>query len=207
MSDLAPALDAELKTLTPTIFGAVAIDLPGRQVNLLDGAGQLSFGGRSFFGRDATYGTLAAIDSLSEGLGDEAPAIRVTLFPASDAAAADLAGPTMQGAPVLLWVGAVNRTTGLAIADPLLLFVGDLDVPSLKSGANERSLELEVVSVFERFMAPDEGARLVPAYHKQFWPGELGLDFVTGVEEPVYWGMEPPAGSVVSGGSFRERWQ
>ena len=190
MAQLTVAFDAALAGSSPTVFGAVAIALPGGNVNLLDGAGVLSFGGRTYVGRDATYGTLAAIENLTDGTGDEAPALSITLLPASDAAAASLAAPTMQGSQVLIHIGAVDPATGAVIPDPQLLFIGELDVPKIVLKANARELEYEVVSVFERFFQDDEGARLAPGYHKSIWPGELGLDDVTGVARTYFWGVE-----------------
>lgn len=202
MTQLSTAMDAALRAPAPLIFGAVSIALPGGDVNLLDGSAVLAFGGKTYVGRDATYGTLASIESLSDGMGDQAPALSITLLPAGDAAAADLAAPTMQGSLVAIYLGAVDPVTGQVIPDPQLLFIGELDVPTLKSGPNERSLEYEVVSAFERFFEDDEGARLSPGFHKSVWPGELGLDAVTGVRETVYWGVAgTPAGISYGGGA------
>lgn len=190
MTDLTLAFDAELKKPAPTIFGAIAIDLPGYALNLLDGSGVLTFAGRTFTGRDAIFGTLSTVEEISDGFGDTAPAVSITLLPASDAAAASLAGPTMQGSPVYFYVGAVNVATGLVIPDPHLLAVMELDVPTLHKEANSRSLEYECVSVFERLFETDEGARLAPGFHKSIWPGELALDEITGVTQTYYWGVE-----------------
>lgn len=201
MSELTPALEAELRTDSPTIFGAVAIDLPEYQVNLLDGAGVLTFGGRTYLGEDVAFGVLSDIENLTDGVGDQAPAIGITLLPSSDASAAVLSGPTMQGSPVTVMLGAVNPITGVVIPDPHLLFIGELDVSTIQSGEQGRRLELEVVSVFERLFEDDESARLSPGFHKSIFPGELGLDFVTGVAEPVYWGMAGPNSGIVTGGS------
>ncbi|MDO9489036.1 MAG: hypothetical protein Q7J32_11725 [Sphingomonadaceae bacterium] len=213
MSSLTPQMDAALAAASPTWFGAVRIDLPGYTLRLLDGAGFAAFadgseGGGTYLGRDPVYGVLAAIDEISDGIGDEAPALGLTLHPASDAAAADLASPAMQGSPVSIFVGAIDRATGLVVPDPELLFVGELDVPTLRSGRGTRSLELELVSTFERFFADDEGARLSDGFHRSVWPGEDGLAFVTGVEKTVYWGMDAPPQAVVAGsagGSFAAR--
>lgn len=208
MSSLSPQLDAALSAASPLWFGAVRIDLPGTILRLLDGAGFATFDGGTYLGRDPVYGVLAAIDEISDGIGDEAPAIGLTLHPASDAAAADLASPAMQGSPVSIFVGAIDRATGLVVPDPELLFVGILDVPTLRSGRHRRSLEIEVVSTFERFFADDEGARLADGFHQSLWPGEQGLGFVTGVEKTVYWGMDAPPQAVVTGsagGGFANR--
>lgn len=208
MSSLTPQMDAALAAASPTWFGAVRIDLPDHTLRLLDGAGFAVFDGGTYVGRDPVYGVLAAIDEISDGVGDEAPAIGLSLHPASDAAAADLASPAMQGSKVSIFVGAIDRASGLVVPDPELLFVGELDVPTLRSTRNGRSLELEVVSTFERFFADDEGARLADGFHRSVWPGEQGLAFVTGVEKTVYWGMDAPPQAVVTGaagGSFASR--
>ena len=202
MTGLTPALDAALAAPAPLVFGAVEIALPGYDLRLLDGAGSVTFGGKTFRGRDPIYGVLAAIEDIGDGVSDEAPAVGLTLLPASDAAAADLAAPTMQGSPVAIWLGAVDRTTGAVIPEPYLLFLGELDVPTLKSGRNSRSLEYEMVSVAERFFDDDEGARLADGFHKSVWPGENGFAFVTGVTETVYWGMDAPPSPIVAGGGL-----
>lgn len=196
---LSPAMDAALQDVAPLICGLVEIDLPGYPLRLLDGSGTVAYGGKTFVGRDPTYGVLAAIDEISDGAGDEAPALRITLHPSSNASAAALAAPTMQGCRVSVSLAALDRMTGQVIGEPELLFLGELDVPTLKSGPNSRTLEYEVVSVFERLFDNDEGARLSSAFHKSIWPGERGFDFVTGVEDDVYWGVEGPPSAVTYG--------
>jgi hypothetical protein len=202
MSELTPQLDAALSDRSPTIFGSVSIDLPDHQLNLLDGSARLTFGGRTYAGRDATYGTLAAISSLTDGMGSEAPRLSLTLLPASDAAAADLAAPGHQGSVVMIHMGAVVRFTGQVVPDPHLIFIGELDVPTITAGDNGRELEYEVASIFERFFSDDEGARLSTGFHQSVWPGELGFDFQTGVPQGVYWGVESPPRPVKRIGTF-----
>jgi hypothetical protein len=209
MTALTPALDAALRADAPVVFGAVAIDLPGYAVNLLDGAGQLAFGGRTFVGEDATFGVLAAVEPMSDGAGDSAPAIGMTLLPVDGASAAALAAPDMQGSPVTVWLGAVDRATGLPVPEPHLVFLGELDVPTLQAGAGKRSIDYSVVSVFERLFEDDASARLSAGFHRSIFPGEAGLDFVTGVDKPVYWGVAGDPQNVffggVGGGSVGQR--
>jgi len=194
MSLLSPALDTALSGWTPTIFGAVEIVLPNHTLRLLTGSGVISFSGKTFTGEDATYGVIESIDPLTDGGGDEAPSLVLTLIPKSDAAAADLASAQMQGSQVSFWLGAVDPATGLVIGDPLLIFLGVLDVPKLKAGANSRLLDLEITSVFEQFFFNDDGARLNDTFHQYVWPGEAGFAFATGVTHQVYWGTDSPAG-------------
>lgn len=203
---LAPAMDAALQGVAPTLVGLVEITLPDYDLRLLaPGTGVIGWGGKTFTGNDPNFGVLAAVGEISDGTGDEAPAISLTFMPPTDAAAGVLAAPTMQGSPVKVWLAAVDRASGLVYADPELLFIGELDVPTITAGKEGRTLEYEVVSVFERLFDQDEGARLVGGFHKSIWPGELGFDFVTGVEDKLFWGVESPKGAVsYSGGSTRE---
>lgn len=200
MTALTPQLDAALSADRPLIYGAVEIALPGYTLRLLDGSGTVLHGADTFTGSDPTFGVLAAIDAIEDGVGDEAPALNITLQPATDAAAADLSDPAMQGSRVRLWLGAITRTTGATIVDPFLLFDGELDVPTLKVGLRDRSLEYECVSGFERFFGDDEGMRLSDSFHKSIWATETGLANMSGIIKTVYWGTKdaPPSVTVTS---------
>jgi hypothetical protein len=189
MTVLAPALDAELSKDRATIFGAVGIDFAAKSVRLLDGSAVISFGGEKFRGDDPDYGSLQSIDDFTDGAGDEAPGFSFTLLPPSAEAALAMSLPGDQGARVRLWLGARDDYTGHVIAAPLLLSDAEIDVATLEIGPGEHSVSFDVVGGMERFFQSEEGMTLSPTSHKEYWPDELGLDFVTGVTEPVYWGM------------------
>jgi hypothetical protein len=201
MTVLSPALDQAFAGRSPTVFGTVLIELPNANVALLSGAGQIGIGDIHYVGRDATYGVLGTIENIADGMGDNAPAVVMTLLPSSDAAAADLASPLYQGCDVTISIGAQDPVTGAVIGTHVLM-LGEIDVPTLRDGPNGRSLDIEVVSVFERFFTDDEGIRLSPDWHKSVWPGETGLDDVTGVSSPIYWGVEGPNRSIYLGGGI-----
>jgi hypothetical protein len=199
MSEFTPEMEAALAAPTATVFGAVEILLPGYAIRLLDGAGQVTFGGHVFTGIDPTFGAIQSMDVINDGTGDEAPAVSLTLIPSGDAAAATLASATMQGSQVSLWIGAVDAVSGLVIPDPMLVFLGALDVPVITSSSEGRTLEFSVVSAFEKFFADDEGVRLSDTFHQSIWPGETGLAGVTGVDKKIYWGVQAPASSISYG--------
>ena len=192
MTALTSALDTALQADSPLMFGAVEILLPSYSLRLLDGAGFATLFGNSFVGRDATYGTLGSVEAFSDGLDNTAPAVRITLNPPTNAAMATLAAPGTQGGQVSIWIGAIDRATGLVIPDPYLMFIGQLDVPTVQIGANKRSLQYDVVSAFERFFDQDEGVRLNGPWHASIWPGELGLQYVVDVQQSLPWGSDSP---------------
>lgn len=206
--DTTPALDAALSAPQVTFFICGKLELPGTTVRLLDGAGQVTWSEGTFVGSDPVYGSVAAIGAPGDGQEDQAPQLNITLNPPSDTAAVTLATPQMQGSRIRLWLGAI--VNGAVVADPYLLFDGQLDQPILEIDAGTRTLEYECVSSFERLFREDEGIRLSDANHKEVWPGETGLQDVSGITKQVLWGPgDRPDGFAMGGGgpgggSFRE---
>ena len=196
MAELNPALAAALRGDRPLLFGAVEIALPGYTLRLLDGSGQLMIGGQKFVGRDETYGVLDTIKGLGDSKGDQAPALTLGLIPASDSALGTLLDPAVKGSPVTVMMGVIDIATGLVVPSPYVLFAGELDVPTVTWDANDRRVDYSVTSVAERLFATEEGRRLSDSFHQKVWPGELGLAFVTGVEDTVPWGQALDTGAV-----------
>lgn len=195
------ALQAALDQQNIWLFGAIRIDMGGiggrvGPLCLLDGAGRLVINGETYVGADDFFGAIDSIDVISEADGEEAPEIRLSLLPPSTSAAAQLASPLMQGREVRIMVGAVDPMTGLTIGQPEIKFLGEIDVPTLSSRLGERSLEFTIVSVFERLFEVEDGVRAQDGWHQSIWPGEKGLEYMTGTDKNLYWGAQSP---VVSG--------
>ena len=190
MSELSPGLAAALEQDRVLLVGAIEMVLPSHTVRLLDGSGQVMIGGHLYSGRDAAWGVVDSVKGITESTGDTAPAITLGMIPASDTALADMLDPALQGSAVTVMLCAVSPITGTVLGDPYVLFLGELDVPTLKGGERDRRVEIKVTSVAERFFALEEGRRLSSSFHQSVWPGELGMDFVTGVEVTIPWGQK-----------------
>src|SRR3546814_9722195 len=77
-------------------------------------------------------------------------------------------------------------------------------VPSLTIGeGGQRSLSYTAVSVFERLFETDEGARAQDAWHQSIWPGEKGLEFMTGTDKNLYFGGKRPKGQLTARSNAR----
>ncbi len=185
------------------MFGAVEILLPGNTIRLLDGAGRLTIAGGVYVGRDDVFGVLGGISDYSDGTDAEAPNITLTMLPPSNAAMAMLAAPAAQGSRVTVLVGAVDQRTGLVI-DTSTVFIGEIDMPTQKITQNGRTLELSVVSVWDRFFDADDGARLNNGFHQSIWPGELGFEFAPVVQVSEPWGNDGPRPSLITDVKTRE---
>ena len=188
-ADMETALAAD----APLCFIAVQFQLPGYDLNLADGpSANISFGGNSFVSPDPTYGTLGPIDQVGDGSQSQAPHLKIQILCPSNAAATTLAAAANQGCPVYIWMGCVNRSTGLVVDSPDLWFAGEIDVGALHVGLNASYVEMDVASVFERFFDVDEGIGLSDASHQSYWPGELGMQFVTSITSQLPWGAKYP---------------
>lgn len=192
-----PILESALSQPIFGMFIAVRLDLTdaaiGRVVRLLDGAAEIAFGGETYTGIDADFGTIDTVESISDGGNEEAPELVLSLLPNNATTASMLADFTMQGCEVRVYVGAYDLTTGLTIGTPELKFLGQVDVPTLTLEKGVRRVELSIVSIFERFFENDDAVRASDGFHQSVWPGELGLEYMSGTDKNLYWGAKPPA--------------
>jgi hypothetical protein len=187
------------ETQITTIVGLVEIELPSRTLRLCDG-GFVYKGGDKFTSADEEFGAIESVDTLSEGMGDEAPAGRFTFLPASTAAAATISQPSFQNSPIRVWQAEVNEATGTIVGTPELLLDALLDTTELSVSRGKRALDIGYISTSERLFSINEGNVLSPRFHKSIWPGETGLDNATGVSLGVAWGVSaPPRGYNYSG--------
>lgn len=185
---MTPALTAALAQPVVLLTGLIKIVLPSHTILLCDGSGVVTWGSDTFTGIDPVFGTIGEVESLTEQMGDSIPGIEMTMLPPSTSAAVTLATAAMQGAPVNLWLAAVDRATGAVVPDPELLFAGELDTATLQLDRGSREVRFSISSVWERLFEPNEGATLSSSFHKSIWPGELGFDNMTGTVIRKLWG-------------------
>lgn len=181
-----------------TLAWLVKLELPEATLRLTDG-GQAIWGADTFRSEDDEFGTLGEAETPEEVIGDEAPAVTVTILPRSAAAAATLSTPEYQGAPFKVWLARIDRTTGEVDGAPELAADMELDTTRLVAARGTRRLEMGLVSAAERLFSINEGAVLSTRFHQSVWPGEQGFDNATGAPYSKAWGVAgPPRGS--SGG-------
>lgn len=197
------ALQSALSGNIINLFGAIRIDMAGigdrtTPLCLLDGAGYLVIDGEAYTGADDLFGAIDSIDEITEQDGDEAPSFTLSLNIPEASGAAALASPAMQGREVRVMVGAFDPQTGEVVGSPEVLFLGEIDVPTLKIGESGRTLELEIISTFELLFEVNDAVRAQDAWHQSVWPGEKGLAFMDATDKNLYWGGKPPSSSSTS---------
>ena len=193
----APYLADQFGGPSVLVFVAVEIELDVGYLRLLDGSGEVTFLGRTFTGLDPMYGVLANLEKISDGFGDSAPSLNITINPPTADAAAILASEDMQGKSVAIWLGVLTPGAGV-VQPPLLVFSGQVDQGVLSVGVGSRSLALNCVSIWEIMFDDNQGTRLTNAFHQSAWPGELGFEFVTAIDRQLPWGADTPRPQVVA---------
>jgi hypothetical protein len=187
------------------IAGLLKLELPGGDVRLCDG-GTLVFNGETYRSKHSVMGTIAAIESVNEGVGDMAPAGTITFVPAPDAAVEDICSADMQGARLRVWIAEIDDDTGAIIGTPRQEQDSVIDVPRLVIGMNKREVEMDFASSLERMFIVNRGNGLSGEFHRRIYPGERGLDNMTGVTYQFAWGVaSAPRGAASTIGTMLQK--
>lgn len=194
-----PTLKTAMSAPVVTVVCGVEILHPYRAIRLIDSLGVLTLGGQTYVGNDPDVGSIGGFEALTEGVGEEAPAMGIVLHQVNQAVAIELCQASAQGAAVKCWFGSVNQMTGQLIGQPLVWFAGEIDVPTLGVGGESGSVSFECVSVFERFFETDEGARMSSTFLRSIFPGDAGFDYITDVSQSMPWGRDGTRPALSSG--------
>ena len=90
----------------------IEVMLPTQPLRLVIGSGAIAWGEKTFSDVDATFGTFADLDEIEDGVGDQAPGFGFSMFPASNAAAADLSSSSRHVLVIADLLDNVNNVVG-----------------------------------------------------------------------------------------------
>lgn len=177
----------------PTPILLVTVTLSGATVRWTDG-GFAVWDSDTYSSEDATYGVLGAVGEIEDGADGQATVCDLTIL--CDATAMALwIDPEEQGSLVTVHLGALNRTTGVLIGEPELLFRGELDQPRIGSGPSQ-TLVYDCITEEARMLEPNEEQRLTDSFQQSVWPGDLGNEYITDVEKKIYWRANDPNNAI-----------
>ena len=172
-------------------IGLMKIEFPAYTLRLCDG-GFMHWGAETFTSADAVFGTIAGLDSLNEGVGDEVPVFELSLNPPSATAPATLSQPGYQTSRVRFWMAEYDVALGTLTGTPDLQYDGQIDQTILTFGRGQRDLAMTIVANTARLIERNIGNSLSGAWHKSIWPNETGHDNATGLGRQVAWGVDAP---------------
>jgi len=217
MSQLTPGMEAALSSGRALVLAVARFDLnSGETFGLLTGSGEVLWDGVVYRGRDEKFGSIVAIDSPADGFGDEAPGMGFSLVPGTKEGAVILASASQQGSRVRWWIMCLDDN-GAVIADPWTWYDGTMDVPEFSTDRESEALDISLVSEMEKLFLGEEGRRLSEASHREIWPDERGMQYVTGMTRSIIWGpgerpaaisygATPAAGGGYGGGGYGGRY-
>ncbi len=173
------------------LIGLCKMELPTGDVLLCDGGFQ-KWGSETYRSADPVFGTISSIEALGEGVGDEVPALEMTLLPPGTSEPADLSQPGFQTSRVRFWIAEYDEDTHAIVGTPDLMFDGQLDRTQITISRGSREVAASVVSLAERLFELNIGNWLSDTWHQSVWPGELGHANATGITQQIAWGVRAP---------------
>lgn len=180
------------------IFDALKLVYPGGDYRVIS-AGFATIGSE-LYEADAHGFTLSSVEEYSDGGDNTAPRCKIVLLSDDYAVLTALGEPETQWSRVYAWWGAIDPATGVLIGEAERPFLGRTDVADYEITEDGWSLTLDCASGLDQALDYGEGQRYSDAFHQKRWPGELGCEFMTGLVETVWWGTNPPRGTVTGGG-------
>lgn len=181
------------------ITGLLKIELPDHTVLLSDG-GVTEYDGDTYIAEDSLLGSLASIDTISEGIGQEIPALELGFAPPSNVAVTALSNGAIQQSTVRLWIAEFDIDTGAVVGTPELRFIGFVDQPQVSYSLGQFGVTITAVPQLEALFFKDDGNGLSSSFHKSLYAGETGHDNATGLQVSVAWGANSPRSGGGSGG-------
>lgn len=174
------------------LIGLCKLELPDGDALLCDG-GFIKWSADTYRSKHPVWGTISSIQALSEGIGNQVPALELVMIPASTDVT-DFSAPGLQTSRVRFWIGEFNvESPGSLVGSPTPVFDGQIDQCNFTVGRETREVALSIVSNAERLFERNIGNSLNGVFHKSVWAGETGHDNATGLSVPVAWGTEKPA--------------
>lgn len=188
------------------ITGLLKIELPSHTVLLSDG-GVTEYDGDTYSAYDSVLGSLASIDTIAEGVGQEIPALEIQFAAPGITAVTTLSSGAIQQSRVRLWIAEFDTDTGEVVGTPELRFIGFVDQPQVGFSFRQFTVTITAVPDLEAMFFRDTGNGLSSTFHKSLYAGELGHDNASGLSVPVAWGVSSPArGGTTFGGGGSGAW-
>jgi hypothetical protein len=182
---MSPAILAALqaKDLQPVIF--VQITFRTATVYLWSGFGSTTWNGQIWSG----LGPLLLISTPDDGATVEAKGIVITLSGLDANLLPDCLNEFQLGAPAIVYLGLYSGE--VLIDSPIISWSGRTDQPTIDVPGEDATISINCENrLIDMNVAVDR--RYTQQDQQMDWPGDLGLQFVSGLQElTIYWGQVP----------------
>jgi hypothetical protein len=152
------------------------------------GYGTIVYDGDSYLG----VGDFGGVDKVDESADLRANGAVLTLSGIPSSLLATALGEEYQGRPITLFLGLLDLTSGALIADPYAILSGRMDVMSIQEASDTATISLTVENNLIELTRSKE-RRYTHEDQQIDYPGDLGLEYVAGLQEkPLNWGVPNP---------------
>jgi len=181
--DVATQAASEADTIQPVYF--VKLEFDSADVNFHSQIGDITFAGDTYTGT----GRLGGIDQVNEDSELARTPINVTLSGIPTDLVAILLNEQYQSRPATVYLGFLDLTTRVLVADPIVLYRGLMDTPTIQQGPT-LSISLSIESRFAQWDRP-LSRRYNNADQQARFPGDKGLEFVEqATDKQIPWGQK-----------------
>lgn len=182
--------------LSPILLASFSFS---QMVRLWSGYGTITAGGVTYLG----IGTLGTISPVEETTDLAARGINFQLSGVPTANVAIALTENYQGNACSVLFGALDAS-GALVASPVTIFAGRMDVMSINDDGQNVTVGMSAENKLVDFRRPRE-VRYTHEEQQNLHPGDLGLEFVSAIQEKqIYWGNAKLAAPVNEGGSETE---
>lgn len=183
MRGMTPEMEAALiaRDVRPALFfeGTFA----SGTIRLWTGIGDMVWNAQTWTGA----GALIGFSGVEEGGDIVARGVTVSLSGVPTAMVSAAIADAQQGLPGRAWV-ALHAADGTIVADPLQIFTGRLDVPTITDGADTCTVTISYESRLIDLNRPRE-LRYTHEVQQQLYPGDMGFEYVTSIQDrELQWG-------------------
>lgn len=180
--EMPTGLDALLLLKTVPCAFLVELDWPDGTVYMWNGYHSLVWNGHTWLG----LGHVGGISEVRESADTAANGLVLTLSGVPSANVAEVLRNDTQGRPAKVFFGVLN-VDGFSLADPICIFDGVIDNPSISDDGTTATIEVPIEKEF--IDTRSSSARYTHEDQKQRYPADLGLQFVAGLaEKTITWG-------------------
>lgn len=167
----------------PVLF--VECDFDSGEVNLWNGIGQLSYGGKSYIGA----GNLLNVEPVSESTDLRANGTSVTLSGINNTLVTLAKDEDYQGRSLTIKLGAMDENNDV-IADPVIMFSGFMDTMVIAESGDNSSIKIDVENKLIQ-MERARVRRFTDNDQKIDHPTDEGFSFVTKIQDrQINWGRK-----------------
>lgn len=168
------------------VYPLVLVDMAydSGNLRLWSGYGNIVWDGDTWYGSQ----DLGSIGNVENSAKLSATGLNLALSGVDQAMISQVLSETVRGRSAKIYFGAINSSDFSIVSDPLLLFSGFMDVPTIEeTGETCRiiiSCENELID-----MERASGLTYTDGCQKNLYPGDKGLEFVAPLaNKPIIWG-------------------